>query len=342
MITEVLQDFTITYPEALCFAFNKNIVTCTGVALPSVTFDIEGYKDTRLPINGVIKVDISPYLQMLFSSAGSNSELVQGKEIKVKVSSGEIGLKEFTTYVIWGVVGIGDILNEPKDFVWWVNFPQTISMIRQYGDRVKVRKDNETEFAQYGSEETLDYELVHLDLAHVLAGATSEAEIRLDGEGEAQSTFAVQFDETFEQTEDRLLHRVELDDSQHGIFLRWIDRHGFYQYQLFDSAKDTISAKDFGEFIPSADEMLSMYDGVGRVQGKETTRSVTLIAPLADISTREKLSTILTSPLVDMYVGKHGVEWMPVNIQGKYTHEDVSLADFEVQMNFPNVISQRL
>lgn len=63
-------------------------------------------------------------------------------------------------------------------------------------------------------------------------------------------------------------------------------------------------------------------------------------ATLVDQKTFKMLLTILSSPLVDMYMDGN---WVPVNISTKsVTGTMQALQDFEIEIEFPETISQSL
>ena len=131
------------------------------------------------------------------------------------------------------------------------------------------------------------------------------------------------------------------NDCENGIYLRWIDRHGFYQYWLFqqgtvDNKSDEYGEKLYGNF---SDGDYSYY-GVGWNQGKTMEKSFKACAPLVDNDTFNMLLTVHSSPLVDMYVNS---TWVPVNIASVTASDNgENLKDFEITVTMPDVISQVL
>ena len=99
--------------------------------------------------------------------------------------------------------------------------------------------------------------------------------------------------------------RIDRDDAEGGIYLRWIDRHGFIRYWLFAAGEETREiASDLSFIRNNLDDYLYGYYGDnGRRQGYDRTDSIKLCAPLVDRDTFDMLQDLASSPVVDMYLG---------------------------------------
>jgi hypothetical protein len=139
--------------------------------------------------------------------------------------------------------------------------------------------------------------------------------------------------------------------SKKGVYLRWVDRQGFFQYYLFEIGNETRKVSNEGEFLRNNllayDMTYGFTGGMGRQQMKKREDTIQLCAPLVDEYVWESLFDITTSPMVDMYLGtdetgKH--RWLAVNIQaGSYTKEkSKSLRDFACNMVLPDMAVQGL
>lgn len=135
--------------------------------------------------------------------------------------------------------------------------------------------------------------------------------------------------------------KVIEDDSEEGVYLRWIDRHGFYQYWLFQEGINESKSEEFGERL--LDNFYGSqygYYGVGRIQGKNMEGTKKACAPLVSREVFYMLLSIHSSPLVDMYVDG---AWVPVSIEaGTATDSGEDLQDFEITIVLPDIISQSL
>lgn len=155
---------------------------------------------------------------------------------------------------------------------------------------------------------------------------------------------------TFSYFEDEMKHTSAVptygiaitDDScTEGVYLRWIDRHGFYRYWLFQEGITDSKSEEYGERL--VDNFYGSqygYYGVGWVQGKNIENSKKVCAPLVSREVFYMLLSIHSSPLVDMYVD--GM-WTPVNVSsGTINDSGDDLQDFEITIVLPDIISQSL
>jgi hypothetical protein len=166
------------------------------------------------------------------------------------------------------------------------------------------------------------------------------------------------FDNTFDLTfclsaggKQSLLLRIDRDDTESGIYLRWIDRHGFIRYWLFASGEETREIASDLSFIRNNlcgySDIYGYVGDSGRRQGYERTDSIKLCAPLVDSDTFDMLQDLASSPVVDMYLGGDWMheedQWTSVTIKaGSYTKSRACLQDFVCEMIINNINVQRL
>lgn len=337
---------TVTYPDELCFVFNPQIIQVKGGILAGGTaFDttiyeiIEGeeyyrYKDSRRNASGDnISIDISTYLQSLFDVY--NAEAMQFKKVKVRILHNIGGIFEFTINCIWGAMNIGEVFNPSRTVVMFRNFPSTISLFNN--GSIQARYDGETYVPI-----SVDSGLVHYDFNVFLQNAKEFGMIKILNTPESPSTFQFTFDTTFKPIpDDAVLIKVLFNDCDKGIYLRWLDRHGFLQYWLFQEGDLIRQSSNEGEKLNiDYSDVKYAYNGMSRYQGKtfQTTRKA--CAVLVDRYTFNMLSTIHSSPIVDMYIDGN---WVPVNIvAGSLADSGADLQDFEIQLTMPETITQIL
>lgn len=134
---------------------------------------------------------------------------------------------------------------------------------------------------------------------------------------------------------------VEEVECGDGVYLRWIDRHGFYQYWLFSKGQDDIKSNQYGEQLYQDYEVGGRgYYGVSRMQGMEVANTMRICASLVDRDYYSMVRTIIGSPMVDMY--QDGV-WIPVRINNStVSDEGKSLQDIEFSIVLPDIITQKL
>jgi hypothetical protein len=161
------------------------------------------------------------------------------------------------------------------------------------------------------------------------------------------NTFDYTFDYTFH------LHRVAPDckikfnvnNCSEGIFIRWIDRHGFYQYYLISQKTKTFNSENDGDPVAMDYESYGRwYHNVNR-QNKKETKIVNGYVSLVNKGDYETIISLFASPLVWVYMGiyNNGEEWLPVTIQPVgNVMTFASLQDINVNIIFPAAQIQQL
>lgn len=336
MRTHKIGSITIDYPDELCFAFNPQYVAVTTSVDVTTTISGNGkeYKDKRSPFNGKARIDISSYLRSLFSI--DNKELVTSTLATVNIETNE-SVFTFTTNCIWGAINIGEVFNAGRKVTWFHKFPFTFSMYIPAGSSLRTRFDRN----KYSSIDA-GTGVVNLLPSDIFQDAKDMAVFRLDTGDSDGGVFAMTFDYTFKKVGDgTVINHLIIDDSECGVYLRWIDRHGFYQYYLFKNGDKVSQSANEGELIYQDHNDLNFtYDGVSRYQGKTMKNTIKACATLVDKDAFNMLSTLHSSPLIDLYIDGN---WVPVNIvAGSFTNTGADLQDFEIQITMPETITQML
>lgn len=326
---------SITYPEDVAFCFNPIdiAVQTTNSATVKVESGGTSFTDTRLPLGGNVDIDISMYVRLMFKVDGKS--MVTSKVVSVTVNT-SVDTFSFTFTAIWGAINIGEVFNAARTVTWFKNYPFTFSLYIAQGARIRTRYDNNKYTVR-----TLSSGIQHINPLNYF-NPSSFGVIRIDDVEESSSTFEYTFDNTFRPVGDGvIINRLVVDDSDCGIYLRWIDRHGFYQYYLFTVGDKVTDSSAEGEKMNEVyDDSKYSYFGVSRYQGKSISRVVKACATLVSADTIDMLMTILSSPLVDMYAD--GM-WIPVNISsGSFTRSMEHLQDFEISIEIPDIKSQML
>lgn len=335
MRTTEFNGHTITYPDETCFAFNSQIVTVDRVT-SDVTFRVGTYSpiDKRSPIGGKVSIDISEYIRAWMGV--TQTDIPSGYSLSLSVI---IGGQTFyaTLKPIWGAINIGEVFNPSRTVTMFRKFPSTITLFSPVGDNVKVRYD-ENVYANL----LIGSGLRHWDFNEEFKDAKDFGMIKILNTPEAPSTFQFSFDRTFKRIpDDAVFIKVLFDDSDKGIYIRWIDRHGFLQYWLFQEGDLTGKSSNQGELlnVEYRDERYDYY-GMNRYQGKTYQMTLKACAPLVDKDTFKMLSTLHSSPIVDMYIDE---KWIPVNIvAGSFIYSGADLQDFEIQITMPETITQMI
>lgn len=357
--------YSFFYPDEVCFAFLPCIIRASGSNLSWIEVIIRwGNKERAYNVeafNSECITDFKTYVQALFDGRinaaydwtinydSSVLNLLVGIEVNVYDDRDEqLASIDFTTNMVWGAPKYGETWNGYKRITWFTHYPFTFG--------IYLSKLNANLLIGY---EGAPNKLLKIPIngmvdfyAGILPSGAKYWNI-YDYDGEIQQgTFDNTFDLTFRLTtggKQSLLLRIDRDDAESGIYLRWIDRHGFIRYWLFAAGEETREIASDLSFIRNnlADYLYGYYGDNGRRQGYERTDSIKLCAPLVDSDTFDMLQDLASSPVVDMYLGGDWKQeediWMSVTIKaGSYTKSTACLQDFVCEMIINNINVQRL
>lgn len=365
MRTRKVGDTTIEYPDEIAFCFNPILMNIVGhpwawveTVIRDVTTGIE-HVEKRVLFQNVCFFDISFYTQSYFDSVqfgkidykqegAQNTQMGRLFSIDLNMYSenGELGESfQFETFVIWGAMKIGERYNGDRVLTWFKNFPFTVGIYAAGESSVNIIADNEP-LPSVGLPSRDIYNLM-------LTGIDAQREVTLDlsGTGMSGSVFDMTFDYTFHAVEGASSGvRLLVDDCMSGIYLRWINRHGFYCYWLFKGGDEKKQVTNDGEFIRNNMQDYSYvngyHGGTGRKQSKTEENILPVCAPLVDSDTYDFLFQLATSPVVDMYMGKDidkNDRWQGVNVSVEtFNKTRAVLQDFIVTIILPETRIQSL
>lgn len=358
-------NITIQYPDAVGFAFLPCIIKASGSNLSWIEVIIRcGNKERAYNVeafNGECITDFKTYVQAFFDgriNAGVDWTLnydasILSRHISVEVNAyddrdGQLASIEFNTNVVWGAPRFGETWNGYKRLTWFTNYPFSFGM---YLSKANTKLLIGYEGAPNKLLEIPTTDMIDFNAIILPRGARYWNIYDYDGEIQ-QGTFTDVFDLTFAMAsggKQSLLLRIDRDDAESGIYLRWIDRHGFIRYWLFAAGEETREIASELSFIRNnlADYLYGYSGDNGRRQGYERTDSIKLCAPLVDSDTFDMLQDLASSPVVDMYLGGDWTQeedmWMSVTIKaGSYTKSTACLQDFVCEMIINNINVQRL
>lgn len=324
---KVVQDFgTIVFPEFVAFAFNPTKIRVELLTDGEVKFDIgRKYTDVRESYANVVEIDIHKYLQTFVNKDSRFNEIQCG------VIVGNLSYY-FDLYVIWGAINVGETFNSSRTVTWYKNLPFTFEMFIPVGATIQTRYDN-TGYS------TLDLGsgVVKITPNDMFSNANKMGVIRLGSD--AGGVFDFTFDGSFGSVKVDVLNKLIVDECTEGVYLRWIDRHGFCNYHLFHEGENTQTDKALDK-IANVYEASYQYDA-SIFAGKEAEKTIKLGAPLVDDDAFWKLSMLCTSPVVEMYVGND--TWVPVSIAPMSIVKGTKpLNDMEFVLTLPTIMTQRL
>ena len=357
-----INGITIKYADAVGFAFLPCIIKASGSGVSSIettisretkahTYSVEAFADNCI-------MDYREYVQALFdgisfgnldySRESQKSNLGANFNITVKVKNSEgsnIAIFSYTTFYVWGAMRAGETWNGRKKLTWFTHFPFSFGIYMSEADDLLVYADGMItskliELAGQGI-----YEIT----SKVLKAGAKSYSIKDYGGKIQQATFDTTFDFTFylktssQYTE---LAVIKADNTEKGIYLRWVDRHGFYRYWLFTQGDESRAISSDTSFLRNNlgeyDDTIFGYLGAnGRRQGYGREDTIPLCAPLVDSETFDFLQDLTSSPVVDMYLGSN--KWQSVTIKaGTYTKTTAELQDFVCNLVINNTQIQQL
>ena len=357
-----INGITIKYADAVGFAFLPCIIKASGSGVSSIettisretkahTYSVEAFADNCI-------MDYREYVQALFdgisfgnldySRESQKSNLGANFNISVKVKNSEgsnIAIFSYTTFYVWGAMRAGETWNGRKKLTWFTHFPFSFGIYMSEADDLLVYADGRItskliELAGQGI-----YEIT----SKVLKAGAKSYSIKDYGGKIQQATFDTTFDFTFYLKTSSMyteLAAIKADNTEKGIYLRWVDRHGFYRYWLFTQGDESRAISSDTSFVRNNlgeyDDTIFGYLGAnGRRQGYGREDTIPLCAPLVDRNTFDLLQDLASSPVVDMYLG--GDKWQSVTIKaGTYTKTTAELQDFVCNLVINNTQIQQL
>ena len=352
---------TIKYADAVGFAFLPCIIKASGSGVASIettisrearahTYSVEAFAENCI-------MDYREYVQALFDGISFGNpdytkDIQQSKlgavfniSVKVKDSEGsDLATFSYTTFYVWGAMRAGETWNGFKRLTWFTHFPFSFGFYLNAASQILVGYEGApNKMVKPGIDCIVDIN------ASVLSSKARYWNIYdYDGKIE-QGTFTDVFDLTFAMAsggKQSLLARIERNDTEKGIYLRWVDRHGFYRYWLFTQGDESRAISSDTSFMRNNlgeyDDTIFGYLGAnGRRQCYSREDIIPLCAPLVDSETFDFLQDLASSPVVDMYLGDNN--WQSVTIKaGTYTKTTEELQDFVCNLVINNTQIQQL
>lgn len=342
---------TFKYPDTIGFVFNPCIMTISGTFTTAKVTAAYGGRSVSMSVDSFGSSAIAEFgelVQALFDdmefkvtySGVTDTEI--GRTITFNVVVDGSTSISFSTYYIWGGLQRGETYNGYKKLTWFTKYPFTFGVYANGAATVVLNKNGSSR-----SSISLSSVGVYNIAADELNSTASYYDIE-DGNGALkQATFDLTYDLTFSLTSQRVARRIVIcnEDYDEPVYLRWIDRQGFYQYYLFKKGDESRAVASDGEFIRNNlqtwDELYGYYGANGRRQGYSREDEIAICAPLVDQDTFDLLQDLTSSPVVDLYMGDG--KWMGVTIKaGSYTKTIKPLQDFICYMVRPAFNIQQL
>lgn len=367
---EGYERITITAPNIMAYAFNRLLFTVEVTDSVQMTVGVSVLNadgatlgtETREAYGGKVMVDIQRYVQTAFRDLTLSTTATQSGRIAIPSEMQkrfEVLLSVTATLddgsteslqgyavefdAVFGTMGARESSAMPAKIRLYTNFPQTFDLfagaltgmqIFQNGSSVRV-----IQIPDYSASAASGYRMVNANLGDipVLGEVVIAARASMVVEGGAITA------PTAWET------MAEVDHSTCGTYLRWLDRHGRWQYFLFTETANTYEVKERMEWTAAGLQDPAEYiDGLNIATDVRRcflrTNSRSLTARLVDDGLRELLRSLMMAVVVDEYdgVSKEGTHlWHRVNIKPESWDDKYQpLQNFSVQIEEPEIISQ--
>ena len=338
----------VEYPARYAFAFNPLLITVveeTGDVMRSAWIQIGDFLDERSPINGEITFDVGPYSCALFDigNISDNRERIQPVSISIGVidADGNSYSSDIQIDIIWGAIAPTEEYNGLTSCRWFSRFPMKLEFFAQAGAKVYKEIDGKGTHTLVST--VSDMGIASIDLSGAFEGDTVVKKAALSV-GDFVNVFDETFDFTFANYESEWEITLKKDDSPCGVFLRWIDKHGFMRYFLFSKGEESTESEDYGDQLEQKYSAFGRYyPNIYRQQGKSVTRKVSIAALHLTREEYGYVRSVAFSPVVDMYVGddEGTASWLPVLVSsGDTGREQKNLEDMEIELYY-NEATQR-
>ena len=332
----------VEYPARYAFAFNPLLITVveeTGDVMRSAWIQIGDFLDERSPINGEITFDVGPYSCALFDigNISDNRERIQPVSISIGVidADGNSYSSDIQIDIIWGAIAPTEEYNGLTSCRWFSRFPMKLEFFAQAGAKVYKEIDGKGTHTLVST--VSDMGIASIDLSGAFEGDTVVKKAALSV-GDFVNVFDETFDFTFANYESEWEITLKKDDSPCGVFLRWIDKHGFMRYFLFSKGEESTESEDYGDQLEQKYSAFGRYyPNIYRQQGKSVMRKMNLAALHLTREEYEYVRSVAFSPVVDMYVGddEGTASWLPVLVSsGDTGREQKILEDMEIELYY--------
>lgn len=355
-----LYDGYLTAPDEVVFAFNPCFLHLRDMSEQKVTIIItdasmggDGQQVARIPLqlyDRSADVDISAYLRSAFAGIGKRTDTFKAST-NLEVS---IGTVSFTMTVIYGAMLPGEVFNASRSVRLWSAYPQVVSFYhgsQQDGNSyIYLQKDTSAPVAwQLPQGDFEDPAISNYDNKAESTPMVESGQIIIyPTSATTLTTFTMQFDGTFTAIEGETIINITVDDTPQcddHIFLRWLDKHGFWQYWLCKVGDVQLTDAVVGSALTFLTGTTYPYYATRNI-GKSLVKQVTACATNLTEEEWQMLSTIKGSVNVCAF-DIASQSWVPVNVSAgasawKMGNQASHRQDFPMKVVFPTIQTQRL
>ena len=355
MQSQTINGITFSLPDAPCFVFGVCPIRVAGSMRRLEVNIADGVHDFTVEYEtpGGGTVDVSQYLQSMFDGLvmGGDIDYTQqqkvselGKEAIITMTAKDAGGNTIATctvtlFCIWGGLKAGERFNQLRTVTWFQNYPFTIGYYSDAAQDIAAGPNSNPSQLM-----SLTGQGLYNILIDDAMGGQYMTFYDIIGDL-ALASFDNTFDMTFYYTLDgtqaeKVRVRLVPATVNEGVYLRWVDRHGFWNYWLFKEGDPSRNVASEGLWnrndLDKWEEIYHWQGSAGRRQTLTRNDVQPVCAPLVDQDTFDMLQDVTTSPCVDMYLGldeNNVPKWTAVTIEaGQYT-KDVKKPEQDFVMN---------
>ena len=356
-------DGQMTAPDnGVVFGFNPCFLTFSGVtSVDTIYLDFSDCSENgggeflgRMKVhllNGYAHVDISAYLRAGFGGRAKGTDIFRTSS-RVAVQIGDrINLEEELEYtVVYGAMLPGEVFNATRSVRLWSAYPQVVSYFLPQPSEATlyIQRDEkmpELALLMQWQEAMID----NYDNSAGTAPMQKSGQIIISPKSESTMTsFAMQFDGSFTGIDGNTIINITVDDRPQcddHIFLRWLDKWGFWQYWLFKIGSVEVTDAVVGSALTFLTGTTYPYYATRNI-GKSLVKQVSACATNLTEEEWQMLSTIKGSVNVCAF-DTASQSWVPVNVAAgasawKMGNQSSHRQDFPLKVVFPTIQTQRL
>lgn len=360
MRTYTVHDGTLEAPDEIVFAFNPCFLNMTGISVSKVTIGIseasyrgDGQQVAQLsaqPKGGNLSVDISAYIRSEFAGIAKRSDtFMTTANLSISIDGVSIPIT-----VVYGAILPGEVFNPSRNVRLWSAYPQVVSFYhgsQQNGNSyIYLQKDDSAPVAwQLPQGDFEDPTISNYDNKAESTPMVESGQIIIyPTSATTLTTFTMQFDGTFTAIEGETIINITVDDTPQcddHIFLRWLDKHGFWQYWLCKVGDVQLTDAVVGSALTFLTGTTYPYYATRNI-GKSLVKQVSACATNLSEEEWKMLSTIKGSVNVCAF-DTASQSWVPVNVAAgasawKMGNQASHRQDFPLKVVFPTIQTQRL
>lgn len=333
----VINGMNISYPD-LGFAFNPLRITIDNYTLDGpVIFESNGNIIEREPYEGEtsVSLELNSIAKSLFDRLQfykvqeTDTTLIKSLDFVLSFPDGST--LNGTIPVMWGALQIGETYTQNKTLTYFKGFPFTVPI---YTEGRTVLKVNGIEY------KTLEAGKYNIDIS----GIASSGILSIKAFDEFQrKIFDYTFDSTFGPQRIFVPNGLDIKVNivncpNQGVYLRWINKYGEYNYYLFQGSNQSTTTKNntmvFDNIFYTTALTDNYHHGTGKSIGKDVEQTNKLYADLVDPETFDILLSLTESPVVDMFTGydsNNKANWISISVaEGTFAKTTSHLQDFEL------------